>query len=105
MTQQNAARPIPMIDFEAAGGVDVERLERSLGLRAEHAGSGRYRIVGGEQDHWVDLYTSSHPRCDCGDYLWRDRVCKHILAALMREGNERVIRAVGNLFAALRAAA
>jgi uncharacterized Zn finger protein len=96
---------VPMIDFEAAGGVDVERLERSLGLRAEAAGQGRYRIIGGETEHWVDLYTASHPRCDCGDYLWRDRVCKHILAALMREGNERVIRAVGSLFAALRSAA
>lgn len=103
--QQSTEVSVPMIDFEAAGGVEVGRLERSLGLRAEPAGHGRYRIVGGVNEHWVDLYTSSHPRCDCGDYLWRDRVCKHILAALMREGNERVIRAVGNLFAALRSAA
>lgn len=94
----------PKIDFEAAGGVDAERLERSLTLVAEQAGHGRYRIAGGSQDHWVDLYTASHPRCDCGDHLWRDRVCKHILAALMREGNERVIRAVGALFSALKAA-
>lgn len=95
----------PMIDFEAVGGVDVERLERSLGLVAEHAGHGRYRIAGGDQPHWVDLYTASHPRCDCGDHLWRDKVCKHILAALMREGNERVIREVGRLFTTLKAAA
>lgn len=94
----------PMIDFEAAGGVDLGRLERSLGLVAEQAGHGRYRIAGGSQDHWVDLYTASYPRCDCGDHLWRDKVCKHILAALMREGNERVIRAVGNLFSMLKAA-
>ncbi len=91
-----------MIDFDAAGGVDTDRLARSLGLVAEKAGDGRYRIAGGDQDHWVDLYTSSHPRCDCGDHLWRDKVCKHILAALIREGNERVIRAVGGLFAAMR---
>jgi hypothetical protein len=103
--QQNTTVSAPLVDFEAAGGVDVARLERSLGLHAEHAGPGRYRILGGEHEHWVDLYTSAHPRCDCGDYLWRDRVCKHILAALMREGNERVIRAVGNLFAALKSAA
>jgi hypothetical protein len=104
MIQQNDATRTPMIDFDAAGGVDVARLERSLGLHAERAGDGRYRIVGGDNEHWVDLYTASHPRCDCGDYIWRDRVCKHILAALMREGNEGVIRAVGNLFAALRSA-
>ena len=45
----------------------------------------------------MDLYTTSHPRCDCGDHLWRDRICKHILAALLREGNERVVQALGRL--------
>lgn len=44
----------PMIDFEAAGGVDLGRLERSLALVAEQAGHGPYRIAGGNQDHWVD---------------------------------------------------
>lgn len=105
MTERMGSKLQPMIDFEAAGELDMERLERSLGLVAEQAGHGRYRIAGGDQDHWVDLYTASHPRCDCGDHLWRDTICKHILAALMREGNERVLRAVGGLFAALRTAA
>ena len=93
------------IDFEAAGGVDFARLERSLRLRGERVGEGRYRVTGGDQVHWVDLYTSSHPRCDCGDHLWRDRICKHILAALLREGNERVVRALGTLFEQVKAAA
>jgi hypothetical protein len=90
------------IDFDAAGGVDPQRLERSLGLDGERVGNGRYRITGGSQDHWVDLYTASHPRCDCGDHLWRERVCKHILAALLREGNERVVRALGPLMMRIR---
>jgi hypothetical protein len=94
-----------MIDFDAAGELDPQRLARSLTLRAERAGEGRYRIEGGKQDHWVDLYTAAHPRCDCGDHVWRDAVCKHILAALMREGNERVLRAVGTLFTRLQPAA
>jgi hypothetical protein len=46
----------------------------------------------------VDLYTTSHPRCDCGDHLRRERICKHILAALLREGHDRVIDALGTLF-------
>jgi hypothetical protein len=85
------------IDFEAAGGVDLDRLERSLGLRGERVGHGRYRVTGGTQDHWVDLYTISHPRCDCGDHLWRERICKHILAALLREGDERVLTTLPRL--------
>jgi hypothetical protein len=85
----------PAINFEMAGGVDVARLERSLALKGDRVGSGRYHFTGGAQEHWVDLYTAGHPRCDCGDHLWRERICKHILAALIREGNERVVRALG----------
>jgi hypothetical protein len=94
--------PEPAIDFEAAGGVSADRLERSLQLHAARTAPGRYRVAGGAHHHWVDLYTTSHPRCDCGDHLWRDRVCKHILAALLREGDERVLVALRELIADLR---
>ncbi len=93
------------IDFDAAGGVDLSRLQRSLRLRGERVGRGRYRVTGGRHDHWVDLYTMAHPRCDCGDYLWRERICKHILAALLREGDERVLSVLPDLFDQLRPAA
>jgi hypothetical protein len=93
-----------LIDFDAAGGVDLDRLERGLALQSERIGHGRYRVRGGAQDHWVDLYSTSHPRCDCGDHLWRERVCKHILAALLREGDERVVRSVAALVGRLRGA-
>lgn len=92
----------PLIDWAAAGGVDPERLERGLGLRVQPAGRGRYRVTGGGEPHWVDLHTAAHPRCDCGDHIWRNCVCKHILAALLREGDERVLGAVGTLVAQLR---
>jgi hypothetical protein len=90
------------INLAATGGVDPGRLERGLGLHLERVGDGQYRATGGMQDHWVDLYNAAHPRCDCGDHLWREQVCKHILAAMLREGDERVIGAVAALVAALR---
>ena len=93
-----------MINFDAAGGVDLDRLERSLALHVDRVGTGRYRVDGGTQSHWVDLYSASHPRCDCGDHLWRERICKHILAALLREGNERVLTALPRLLARVQAA-
>jgi hypothetical protein len=86
------------IDFGRAGGVDLGRLGRSLLLHGERVGDGRYHVTGGEHDHWVDLYSTSHPRCDCGDHLWREQVCKHILAALLREGHDPVVDALGRLF-------
>jgi hypothetical protein len=90
------------IDLEAAGGVEAGRLERSLGLRVRRVGPGRYLVTGGREPHWVDLYTRGLPRCDCADHLWRERVCKHILAVMLREGDERVIAAVAGLVAGLR---
>ncbi|HEU4563390.1 MAG TPA: SWIM zinc finger family protein [Gemmatimonadaceae bacterium] len=99
---ETSTRRLPAINFDAAGGVDPSRLERSLGLAAERTGDGRYRVTGGREVHWVDLHTASHPRCDCGDHLWREAICKHILAALLREGNPRVIGAVGHLVSVLR---
>lgn len=92
----------PWVDLKAAGGVDPARLERSLGLRVRRVGRGRYQVTGGAEPHWVDLYTRRMPRCDCGDHLWRERVCKHILAVMLREGDERVITAIGGLVARLR---
>src|SRR5919202_487091 len=94
-----------MIDIEAAGGLDPARVERGVTLTAERGGRGRYRVDGGSEPHWVDLTTPNTPRCDCGDHLWRDRVCKHITAALLREGDPEVIAAVGNVVRDLRTAA
>jgi SWIM zinc finger len=87
---------------ELAEGVDLPRLERSLALRTERVGHGQYRVSGGAATHWVSLYGADQPRCDCGDHLWREQVCKHILAALLREGNEGVVGALGELVATLR---
>lgn len=86
----------------AADGIDLPRLERSLALQTQRLAHGQYEVSGGTQVHWVDLYGANQPRCDCGDHLWREQVCKHILAALLREGNEGVVGAVGQLVAALR---
>jgi len=97
--------PEKMIDIEAAGGLDPARVERGVTLNAVQVGRGRYRVDGGAEPHYVDLSTPNTPRCDCGDHLWRDRVCKHITAALLREGDPEVIAAVGSVVRDLRAAA
>jgi hypothetical protein len=90
------------IDVEAAGGVEAGRLERCLGLEVECIGPGQYCVTGGTEPHFVDLRERLLTRCDCGDHLWRERVCKHILAAMLREGDERVIRGVSGLVQTLR---
>jgi len=79
------------VDLQAAGGVEPARLERSRGLRVRRVSRGGYEVGGGKEPHYGDLYTRRMPRCDCGDHIWRARVCRHILAAMLREGDERVI--------------
>ena len=103
MTIETGLRPEPAIDL-ARTGIDLDRLERSLLLVGDRVGRGQYHVTGGAHDHWVDLYTARHPRCDCGDHLWRDQVCKHILAALLREGNPEVVTALRGVVLRLRAA-
>ena len=92
-----------LIHIGDLGAIESGRLERSLSLAGEPVGDGRYLVVGGTEPHWVDLRSPMYPRCDCGDYLWRDTICKHILAARLREGDPGVIRAVALLVNQLRA--
>lgn len=83
--------------------IDLDRLERGVHLVCEKVGPGRYHVTGGAHAHWVDLgATGAGPKCDCGDYLWRDRVCKHILAAMLHEGNATVISRIGAMVARIR---
>jgi hypothetical protein len=86
------------VDEKLEGG----RLERGVQLDAEMVSDGRYRVTGGDTVHWVDLVSPDNPRCDCGDHLWRDAICKHIIAARLREGDERVLFQIGQLVRALK---
>jgi hypothetical protein len=97
----HGARTIRLVDVEAAGGVDTARLERALTLAVERTDRGRYRVSGGAEPHHVDLVDPAMERCDCADFLWRQRVCAHLLACLLREGDERVVRAAAQLVARL----
>ena len=83
-------------------GIELGRVERGVQLQCEPVGDRRYRVTGGNSTHWVDLVSPDHPRCDCGDYLWREVTCKHIIAARLREGDEAVLFKVGALVRSLK---
>lgn len=78
----------PPIDFAKLPPVDLERFERALEYRPVPMGkSGQYVVYYApeplRQEHHVDLESSDVPRCDCGDFLYRESLCKHILACLI----------------------
>jgi hypothetical protein len=91
-----------MVNIEAAGGIDPARLARALKLSAKRIDRGRYELWGGKAVHYVDLIDPAMERCDCGDHTWRQIVCQHLLACLLREGDERVVAAVARLVGGLR---
>lgn len=90
-------RILTIVNIERAGGIEPDRLLRALHLEVERIGRGEYRVSGGEETHYVDLINPSVERCDCADHLLREIVCKHLLACLLREGDDRVIRSVAHL--------
>lgn len=91
-------RPLP------PGGIDPDRLERSLGLSATQIGPGRYHVQGETAEYYVNLEEPDVPPCECPDWTWRERTfCKHVLAALREEGDPRIGQATATLVATLRA--
>jgi hypothetical protein len=90
----NGIRTIAMVDIDAAGGIDPARLVRALALTVRRTERGRFAVGGGGEVHYVDLIDPHCDRCDCWDHAWRQTVCQHLLACLLREGDERVVRAV-----------
>lgn len=94
-------RCIRLVDIEAAGGIEPRRLSRALRLSVSRMERGRFEVTGGAETHYVDLIDPRTQRCDCADHLLRDAVCQHLIACLLREGDERVIRSLSETVHAL----
>jgi hypothetical protein len=84
-----------------AFGVELGRLERALRLELQALGYRRYLVAGGEQLHYVDLGSRAPCPCDCDDRVV-DSPCKHMLRAMLFEGNDCVLKAVAALVMAFR---
>lgn len=89
-----------------AFGVDLGRLEGALMLQARSVGPRQFEIVGGAEPHFVDLSTDAACPCDCGDFTWRGGTqpspCKHMLRAMLAEGDSRILLATAALVAGIR---
>lgn len=91
--------------------IDLERLARALDYDAvwpAGAPAGVYRVTpmfllmeGGDGGYDVDLRPGADALCDCGDHTMRETLCKHALAALIAERDERVTAALRGLGATL----
>lgn len=80
--------------------VGAERLTRALELTVTDVlDTGVYAIVSPQSGdtHYVNLRDIDCPACDCGDHIYRERLCAHALAAMLFEEDPRLERLVGRL--------
>lgn len=69
--------------------LDLEIVERSLDLVAEKIETHQYHVQGGEEHHYVTL--TPYFECHCGDFVFRERICKHLVAALIEMGDAEAV--------------
>lgn len=80
--------------------VEPTRLARAFELRVDDVlDTGIYAVhspQSGER-HYVNLADPDCPACDCGDHVFRERLCAHALAAMLYEEDQRLLYLVGRL--------
>lgn len=62
-----------------------------------HSDDGAIVVGGGRELHTVYLRDDIEHACDCADHCFRDSLCVHVIAALLFTGDERVVRALGDV--------
>lgn len=81
----------PAITDHAYATITPETVARAADLELTSCENpGQYYVTGGSDGHYVDLYDPNLDRCDCEDYLWRDRICKHVVAVLVHINDHRL---------------
>ena len=115
MTSEVDERPAPVRSTRkrngffagsSAFGYELGRVEGALRLHARRVGLHQYEVWGGAEPHFVDLNPRSACQCDCGDLTWRGGPapgpCKHMLRAMLAEGEPSILLAVAALVGGLR---
>lgn len=87
---------------EAFATIEPEVVKRAMELNVTRMSKGVFYVWGGYEPHWVNLLDPQMPRCDCIDHEARNRVCKHLVLALLEVGDFRVWRRLRELDSAAR---
>lgn len=68
-----------MANVARSPDADKSVREMTARLYVTPLGNGGYRVTGGAAPHVVTI-GQHFVRCDCGDYVYRRRWCKHMVA-------------------------
>lgn len=78
--------------------LDPGRARRALELDVHYIGQDRYFVDNGEGGYWVNLDPLD---CNCGDAVWNNQICRHLIAALTLAGYGPAVEAVARAYANL----
>jgi len=78
--------------------LDEVRVRRSMEYVASQAeGKGVYEVTKiSDLDNWKTV-TLDPLNCDCGDAVYHNQICKHLIAALYADGDQEAVKAYAEL--------
>lgn len=86
MLMKRPRAPRPKLEFDRIQDAITLRVERRMDVRGAF-------VVYGKTDVYNVRPIAEHPawQCDCGDHLWRERLCKHIHSVLIEESDPEAL--------------
>lgn len=79
----------PFFEDENRPPLDLERVRRAREL-VVHSWQEGFRVQNETTRYFVTL--DPHYDCNCGDSIWNNQICKHLIAALLHTGDEEARR-------------
>lgn len=80
--------------------LDETRAARSLEYTATNVGPDEYDVVKLGDDQIYTVRTAPL-NCDCGDAVYHNKICKHLIAALYAAGDDEAVRLCHELIDAM----
>jgi hypothetical protein len=71
--------------------LDPVRVERSLEYFAVRVDEDEYDIIKGSEGVVAYTVRLNPLNCDCGDAVYHNKICKHLIAALYADGDEEAV--------------
>jgi len=73
--------------------LDEVRVRRSQDYVAIRVGTNCFEVVHKTEHKEVRTVTVDPLNCDCGDAVYHNHICKHLIAALYADGDQDAVRA------------
>jgi len=66
--------------------LDPVRVGKAMDLNVHRIDDDHFRVYSSRNEYHVAL--RPYYECGCGDFVWRNHICKHLIAALLWDGDD-----------------